>query len=82
MIWLQCSSVTSDIYTQSGLKHHMESKIALTNRTQMTNECKNTLLKMILILIVLPRDRRDPEGVVIGRENMNGMGNDSYRLMS
>lgn len=27
---------------------------------------------MILILIVLPRDRRDPEGVVIGRENMNG----------
>lgn len=37
---------------------------------------------MILIVIVLPRDRRDPEGVVIGRENMNGMGNDSYRLMS
>ena len=37
---------------------------------------------MILILIVLPRDRRYPEGVVIERENMNGMGNDSYRLMS
>ena len=49
----------------------------------MTNECKNTLLKNDSnILIVLPRDRRDPEGVVIGRENMNGMGNDSYRFMS